>query len=240
MGRLSERLDDYLRSHGMEELADEWKEKRLRVPPRSAEDLASRVPLKSYQSDGKPPPPKGLVDDVMGADMVRRRELVLGVKPDGTSYTFEEWQAEHTHIERMPDGSERRIIDWPPNDGYNGKPTVYSSVAEYVEDFGKDVDRIGHPDGNFLGVIEDGRPASFEERSLHPESVNDHYYQYEFTGDPLPEGWTIKSGKAAPWGQQPGGATQLQIVDQNGEAVPVSRLVKDHILKGKESPVGFS
>ena len=55
-----------------------------------------------------------------------------------------------------------------------------------------------------------------------------------------PEGWTIKSGKAAAWGQQPGGATQLQIVDQNGEAVPVSRLIKEHILKGKESPIGFS
>ena len=240
MGRLSERLDDYLRSNGMEDLANEWKEKRLRVPPRSAEDLASRVPLKSYQSDGEPPPTEGLVDDVMGADMARRRELVLGVKPDGASYTYEEWRAEHTHIERRPDGSEKRIIDWPPNDGYDGKSTVYSSVAEYVEDFGKDVDRIGHPDGNFLGVIEDGRPASFEERSLRPDSVNDHYYQYEFTEDPLPEGWTIKSGKAAPWGQQPGGATQLQIVDQNGEAVPVSRLIKDHILKGKESPVGFS
>lgn len=240
MGRLSERLDDYLRSHGMEDLADEWKEKRLRVPPRSAEDLASRVLLKSYQSDGEPAPTEGLVDDVMGADMVRRRELVLGVKPDGTSYTYEEWRAEHTHIERRPDGCEKRIIDWPPNDGYDGKPTVYSSVADYVEDFGKDVDRIGHPDGNFLGVIEDGRPASFEERSLRPDSVNDHYYQYEFTEDPLPEGWTIKSGKAAPWGQQPGGATQLQIVDQNGEAVPVSRLIKEHILKGKESPVGFS
>ena len=240
MGRLSERLDDYLRSNGMEDLANEWKEKRLRVPPRSAEDLASRVPLKSYQSDGEPPPTEGLVGDVMGADMARRRELVLGVKPDGTSYTYEEWRAEHTHIERRPDGSEKRIIDWPPNDGYDGKPTVYSSVAEYVEDFGKDVDRIGHPDGNFLGVIEDGRPASFEERSLRPDSVNDHYYQYECTEDPLPEGWTIKSGKAAPWGQQPGGATQLQIVDQNGEAVPVSRLIKEHILKGKESPVGFS
>ncbi len=54
------------------------------------------------------------------------------------------------------------------------------------------------------------------------------------------EGWVIKPGEAASWGQQPGDATQLQIVDQNGEAVPVSRLVKEHILKGKESPVGLS
>ena len=244
MGRLSERLDDYLRSHGMEELADAWKIKRdeyhMRALPDSAEDLASRVPLNRYQSDGKPPPPEGLVDDVMGADMARRRELVLGVKPDGTSYTYEEWRAEHGHIEIDPKtGKEDWVIDWPPNDGYAGEPTVYSSVEEYVRDFGGDVDRIGHPAGNYLGAIEDGHPASFEERALRPDSVNDHYYQYEFTGQQLPEGWTIKSGKAAPWGQQPGGATQLQIVDQNGEPVSVSRLVKDRILKGKENPVGL-
>ena len=243
VGRLSSHLDDYLRTHGMEDLADHWKAKRafhLRSLPDSAEDLASRVPLNTHQSDGKPPPTEGLVDDVMGADMVRRRELVLGVKPDGTSYTYEEWRAEHGHIEISPrTGKEEWVIDWPPNDGYAGEPTVYSSVEEYIRDFGGDVDRIGHPAGNYLGAIEDGRPASFEERSLRPDSVNDHYYQYEFTGQQLPEGWTIKSGKVAPWGQQPGGATQLQIVDQNGEAVPVSRLIKDHILKGKENPVGL-
>ena len=38
---------------------------------------------------------------------------------------------------------------------------------------------------------------------------------------------------------QPGGATQLQVLDQNGEAIPVSRLIKDHILKGKGKPVGI-
>lgn len=243
VGRLSSHLDDYLRTHGMEDLANEWKAKRafhLRSLPDSAEDLASRVPLNSHQSDGKPTPPEGLVDDVMGADMARRRELVLGVKSDGTSYTYEEWRAEHGHIEIDPKtGKEDWVIDWPPNDGYAGEPTVYSSVEEYIRDFGGDVDRIGPPAGNYLGAIEDGHPASFEERALRPDSVNDHYYQYEFTGQQLPEGWTIKSGKVAPWGQQPGGATQLQVVDQNGEAVPVSRLIKDHILKGKESPVGL-
>lgn len=242
VGRLSSHLDDYLRAHGMEDLADHWKAKRafhLRSLPDSAEDLASRVPLNSYQSNGKPPPTEGLVDHVMGADMAHRRELVLGVNPDGSSRTYAEWEEAHSHIKVMPDGTEERIIDWPPNGGYDGEPTVYSSVEEYVRDYGRDVDRIGHPDGNYLGAIEDGHPASFEERSLRPDSVNDHYYQYEFTENPLPEGWTIKSGKVAPWGQQPGGATQLQVVDQNGEAVPVSRLIKDHILKGKENPVGL-
>ena len=243
VGRLSSHLDDYLRSHGMEDLADHWKAKRafhLRSLPDSAEDLASRVLLNTHQSNGKPPPTEGLVDDVMGADMVRRRELVLGVKPDGTSYTYEEWRAEHGHIEISPrTGKEEWVIDWPPNDGYAGEPTVYSSVEEYIRDFGGDVDRIGHPDGNFLGVIEDGHPASFEERSLRPDSVNDHYYQYEFTEDPLPEGWTIKSGKAAPWGQQPGGATQLQVIKDDGKAASITDLLKEGILKGKESPVGL-
>ena len=242
-GRLSSHLDDYLRSHGMEDLADHWKAKRafhLRSLPDSAEDLASRVPLNTHQSNGKPPPTEGLVDDVMGADMARRRELVLGVKPDGTSYTYEEWRAEHGHIEIDPKTrKEERVIDWPPNDGYAGEPTVYSSVEEYIRDFGGDVDRIGHPDGNFLGVIEDGRPASFEERSLRPDSVNDHYYQYEFTGQQLPEGWMIKSGKAAPWGQQPGGATQLQVIKDDGKAASITDLVKEGILKGRESPVGL-
>ena len=240
MGRLSERLDDYLRSHGMEDLADEWKEKRLRVPPRSADDLASRVPLNPNQSNGKPPPTEGLVDDVMGADMARRRELVLGVNPDGSSRTYAEWEEAHSHIEVRADGTEERIIDWPPNDGYDGEPTVYSSVEEYIRDFGGDVDRIGHPAGNYLGAIEDGRPASFEERALRPDSVNDHYYQYEFTKKPLPEGWTIKSGKVAPWGQQPGGATQLQVIKDNGKAASITELLEKGILKGKESPVGFS
>ena len=242
-GRLSSHLDDYLRTHGMEDLADEWKAKRafhLRSLPDSAEDLASRVPLNPYQSNGKPPPTEGLVDHVMGSDMVHRRELVLGVKSDGTSYTYEEWRAEHGHIEISPrTGKEDWVIDWPPNDGYAGEPTVYSSVEEYIRDFGGDVDRIGHPDGNFLGVIEDGHPASFEERSLRPDSVNDHYYQYEFTEDPLPEGWTIKSGKAAPWGQQPGGATQLQVIKDNGKAASITDLLEKGILKGKESPVGL-
>lgn len=239
MGRLSERLDDYLRSHGMEDLADEWKEKRLRVPPRSANDLMERIPLTPKQAGGTAPPTEGLVDGVKGGDLAKQRELVLGVKPDGSSYTYEEWNAENGHFEVNQEGKREWVDHWPPNDGYDGEPKVYSSVAEYVEKFGKDVDRIGHPGGSYLGAIEDGVPASFEERSLRPTSVNDYYYQYEFTGDPLPEGWTIKSGKAAAWNQQPGGATQLQVMKDNGEPASVEELLANGILKGKDKPVGL-
>lgn len=239
VGRLSSRLDDYLRSHGMEDLANEWKEKRLRVLPRSADDLMERIPLTDKQVGGGEPPTEGLVDGVKGGDLAKQREVVLGVKPDGSSYTYEEWNAENGHFKVNEEGEKEWVDHWPPNDGYDGEPKVYSSVAEYVEDFGKDVDRIGHPGGSYLGAIEDGVPASFEERSLRPTSVNDYYYQYEFTEAPLPEGWTIKSGKAAAWNQQPGGATQLQVMKNDGKPASVQELLANGILKGKDKPVGI-
>ena len=239
VGRLSSHLDDYLRTHGMEDLANEWEEKRLRVLPRSADDLMERIPLTDKQVGGGEPPTEGLVDGVKGGDLAKQREVVLGVKPDGSSYTYEEWNAENGHFKVNEEGEKEWVDHWPPNDGYDGEPKVYSSVAEYVEDFGKDVDRIGHPGGSYLGAIEDGVPASFEERSLRPTSVNDYYYQYEFTEAPLPEGWTIKSGKAAAWNQQPGGATQLQVMKNDGKPASVQELLANGILKGKDKPVGI-
>lgn len=242
-GRLSSHLDDYLRTHGMEDLADHWKAKRafhLRSLPDSAEDLASRVPLTNYQTGGQAPPTEGLVDGYKGADLAKQRELILGERPDGTSYTYKEWQAQHGHeVLNNKTWLSKWVADWPPNDGYAGEPTIYSSVEDYVRDFGGDVDRIGHPAGNYLGAIEDGTPASFEERSLQPTSVNDYYYQYEFTGEQLPEGWTIKSGKVAGWGQQPGGATQLQVLGDDGKPVSVQDLLDKGVLRGKDQPVGL-
>ena len=239
VGRLSSHLDDYLRTHGMEDLANEWKEKRLRVLPRSADDLMARIPLTDKQAGGGEPPTEGLVDGVKGGDLAKQREVVLGVKPDGSSYTYDEWKAENGEFAVNKHGEKEWVDHWPPNDGYEGEPKVYSSVAEYVEDFGKDVDRIGHPSGSYLGAIEDGVPASFEERSLRPTSVNDYYYQYEFTEAPLPEGWTIRSGKAAAWNQQPGGAAQLHVMKSDGGPASVQELLANGILKGKDKPVGI-
>ena len=55
----------------------------------------------------------------------------------------------------------------------------------------------------------------------------------------LSEGWTIRSGKAAAWNQQPGGATQLQVMKSNGEPASVQDLLANGILKGKDEPVGI-
>ena len=240
VGRMSSHLDDYLRTHGMEDLANEWKETRLRVLPRSADDLMERIPLNRRQEESGPPPAEGLVKDVRGADLVHEHKLILGENPDGSSRTYDEWNQLNANLESR-NGRDEYVPNWPDDDGYAKEPASkrYTSLSEYVKEHGADVDRIGHPDGKFMGAIENGNVASFEERSLPPDSVNEYYYQYEFAVEELPENWTIRAGKAAPWAGQPGGATQLQVLDQNGEAVPVSRLIKDHILKGKEEPVGL-
>lgn len=39
--------------------------------------------------------------------------------------------------------------------------------------------------------------------------------------------------------ERPGGATQLQIFDENNKAVPVSKLLGQRILKGKRKPIGL-
>lgn len=49
----------------------------------------------------------------------------------------------------------------------------------------------------------------------------------------------ITSGEAVSWGQQPGGATQLQVLKGDGSAARVEDLLKEGILKGKENPVGL-
>ena len=138
-------------------------------------------------------------------------------------------------------GGDEYVPNWPEDDGYAKEPASkrYTSLSEYVKEHGADVDRIGHPDGKFMGAIENGNVASFEERSLQPSSVNDYYYQYEFTGEQLPEGRTIKSGKVAGWGQQPGGATQLQVLGENGKPVSVQDLLDKGVLRGKKQPVGL-
>ena len=117
-GRLSSHLDDYLRTHGMEDLADHWKAKRafhLRSVPDSAEDLASRVPLTKYQTGGQAPPTEGLVDGYKGANLAKQRELILGERPDGTSYTYKEWQDQHGHWGIDPHTwLQKWKVDWPP------------------------------------------------------------------------------------------------------------------------------
>ncbi|WP_423797344.1 glycohydrolase toxin TNT-related protein [Mycobacteroides abscessus] len=59
--------------------------------------------------------------------------------------------------------------------------------------------------------MENGRPASWEERALHIDSLRSPYSA--FTLDRLPSGWTIEASEIAPGMGQRGGGIQVQIRD---------------------------
>lgn len=237
-GHISSRLEEYLRKHGLDDIADKWKTRNpvvhdpqsgagdtdLPSAPKDGHDVASLVPHNSYQDESVDPPQVGLAKRVRGADLVDDPKKVLGVHEDGSSYTYEEWFKEHKYWGYNNDAKQWEwMVKWPENDGYDEEGRVfYSSVKEYVKDHGRDLERIGHPGGKYLGVVENGRPASFEERSLEPHSLHDHYYRYKFRWNAkLPDGWKIETGHAAAWGEQPGGARQLRIIKDDGKPASI-------------------
>lgn len=249
-GRLSSRLEEYLRKHGLDELADKWKTRNpvahdpnsgapdteLPSAPKDGHEVASHVPRNSYQDDSIEPPKVGLTKHVRGADLVDDPTKVLGVHEDGSPYTYDEWFEEHKYWGYNDDAKQWEwMVKWPENDGYDEEGRVfYSSVKEYVNDHGRHLDRIGHPGGKYLGVVENGRPASFEERSLEPHSLHDRYYRYQFRWNAkLPDGWKIETGHAAAWGEQPGGARQLRIIKDDGTPASVQEMLDHKIIRGK-------
>lgn len=248
--RLSSRLEEYLRKHGLDELADKWKTRNpvahdtnsgaqdvdLPSAPKDGHEVASHVPRNSYQDESIEPPKVGLTKHVRGADLVDDPTKVLGVHEDGSPYTYEEWFDEHKYWGYNDDAKQWEwMVKWPENDGYDEEGRVfYSSVKEYVNDHGRHLDRIGHPGGKYLGVVENGRPASFEERSLEPHSLHDRYYRYQFRWNAkLPDGWKIETGRAAAWGEQPGGARQLRIIKDDGRPASVQEMLDHKIIRGK-------
>ena len=118
-----------------------------------------------------------------------------------------------------PDGN----VKWPPNNGFDGKPTVgtLDSPAEfdryggYINDEGKFVD---------TGTFTSPTGVPFEHRSVTPATLNKPYRKYEVI-KPIPN---VQSGKAAPWFDQPGGGIQYNM--------PMK--IKDLIKGGYIAPKG--
>ena len=143
-----------------------------------------------------------------------------------------------------PDFPNSGVLKWVP-DG----PTVlarmdrstvktYTSFLAYTKTFGHYVDRLGLPCGKYFWQLpENGRPFSLEERALDILAVNDPYYEYRILT--LPTGFSIRTGINISQFSMPGGATQLQVFDENNRAIPVSKLLGEGILKGKDKPIGL-
>ena len=98
------------------------------------------------------------------------------------------------------------------------------SVDAFIRDYGPNLDRIGRPSGEYLAVMPDGAPISFEARSLPVTSLELPHHSYALTGR-LPEGWTIEISEVSPAFGRDGGGLQVLITDASGEAVSVSSLL---------------
>lgn len=205
---------------------------------RSRQDLLNEVP-NTTKNLGKNDPIEatGRVRDIKGIDLVENPDNVCGFGNDGKPRTYSAWLDQHKTTYLDDHGVEQVGHDWPPNHGYAGERN-FSSFAEYSSEHGVIVDRVGGPNGEFLGAVEGGRVASFEERGLAPTSVHQPYYQYVFTGH-MPKGWQIEHGIAASWESECGGVRQLRVLDQTGRPVKISELIEAGVLKGAEVPVGF-
>lgn len=104
-------------------------------------------------------------------------------------------------------------IIWPPNKGFEGKPSIK------VLDEGTKIDRYGYEGGTFVSPL--GVPYS--NRALAPGTYNKPYTVYEVI-KPV----KVKAGEIAPWFNEPGGGIQYELY------VSVEKLIKDGFIRRVE------
>ncbi|WP_193044280.1 glycohydrolase toxin TNT-related protein [Mycolicibacterium baixiangningiae] len=134
-----------------------------------------------------------------------------------------------------PDGQEWQ--NYPPNAGAApGTRVVYDSMEAFTRDFGAQgdgsvrVDRLGKVDGDYLGLMPDGVPATFEQRSLPNYNLTQPYHQYLLSGE-LPTGWRVEVSEVAPAFAREGGGVQVLVLDTLGRPVTVSTLKEMGLLR---------
>lgn len=91
------------------------------------------------------------------------------------------------------------------------------------------VDRVGTENGTLLHLMVDGRPASFESRSLPPAAAQNPYFRYRV--GTLPPGWAFDVAEVAPWFGFPGGARSVIVRDTAGTPVRVVDLLRIGVLR---------
>jgi Tuberculosis necrotizing toxin len=110
-------------------------------------------------------------------------------------------------------------ISWPPNDGCEAAPVARSLPA------GELIDRFGSEGGTFFSP----KGESYQSRAVPYICRKMDYWVYR-VARPL----AVKSCKAAPWFNEPGGAIQVQT------AGPAYKLVADGTLEVVSHAVGGS
>ncbi|WP_144550360.1 T7SS effector LXG polymorphic toxin [Peribacillus simplex] len=76
-------------------------------------------------------------------------------------------------------------IDWSqvPNDGFKLDAAGNPIKEPYISKIGEVIDRYGPAEGRFTSPVIDGKPYSYEQRSLPYLEDTSKYHQYKITGD---------------------------------------------------------
>jgi hypothetical protein len=152
--------------------------------------------------------------------LIENTEAPFGRDPQGHAYSQKEYEERFNKL--GPNG--QHWYNFPGNSGAVPSTRVaYSDLGAFKRDYGALLDRVGDDEGTYLAVMENGHPASWEERALHVSSLRDPYHAYTLTA--LPDGWRIEVSEVAPGLGQPGGSLQVRILDTKGEARSVEELV---------------
>jgi hypothetical protein len=150
----------------------------------------------------------------------------FGRDPQGHAYTQHEYEERFNKV--GPEG--QRWYNFASSDGaMAGSKVAFSNLEQYKHFYGALLDRIGDEKGSYLAVMEDGKSASWEDRSLHVDSLSKDLHKY--TIDDLPDGWRIEVSVIEPAVGQPGGAIQVRILDDAGAVVPVDELRRVGVLR---------
>ncbi|MEZ0363590.1 alpha/beta hydrolase [Mycobacterium sp. pUA109] len=209
-------LSDPVRAGHPHDVGQEWfrgKDHPEGIDPHYGDPLGKHW---SYPHD--PTDPARMNSEV--AAMYRDPSALFGRDEHGNAYTQGEYEARFNT--EGPGGS--HWMNFPGNDGaVPGSRVLYTDAQAFVNHYGPYLDRIGQSAGKYLGVMEGGHPASWEQRAMHVDSLKDPYST--FTLQDLPAGWKIEVSEIAPGCGQPGGGLQVRIIDNAGEIVPVSELV---------------
>ena len=104
----------------------------------------------------------------------------------------------------------------------------HSSLQQIKEKYGRFVDRIGHPGGQFVASAPEGRHIPFEKRSMPPPKAHDRRYGYPL-GE-LPRGYSVEEGTIAPALGFEGGGKQFIFLNERGEMVSIAECIEKGIL----------